>query len=151
MRISDWISDVCFSVLTYNGDITFRGGDRGAPGNPVTFRWTRAVGSTRPVRRGGTHTIKFQQSNHVVFDGFDVRGGTLSCVFSEAHDVTVRDAIIRDCPSHGILGADNNSGSFTLEYSEIFNSGDGTRRHSIYMQSDEVAYPGRSEAHTSEL
>src|SRR3546814_2448272 len=83
--------------------------------------------------------------NHVVFDGFDVRGGTLSCVFSEAHDVTVRDAIIRDCPSHGILGADNNSGSFTLEYSEIFNSGDGTRRHSIYMQSD------RSEEHTSEL
>src|SRR3546814_16876952 len=49
---------------------------------------------------------------------------------------------LRDCPSHGILGADNNSGSFTLEYSEIFNSGYGTRRHSIYMQSDEVAYPG---------
>src|SRR3546814_14053019 len=49
---------------------------------------------------------------------------------------------LRDCPSHGILGADNNSGSFTLEYSEIFNSDDGTRRHSIYMQPDEVAYPG---------
>ncbi|MBP6796752.1 MAG: hypothetical protein KA124_01520, partial [Luteimonas sp.] len=86
--------------------------------------------------------IKFQQSNHVVFEGFDVRGGTSSCLFSEAHDVTVRDSIIRDCPSHGILGADNNSGSFTLEYSEVFNSGSGTQRHSIYMQSDEVAYPG---------
>src|SRR3546814_19046480 len=34
------------------------------------------------------------------------------------------------------------SSDLTLEYSEIFNSGDGTRRHSIYMQSDEVAYPG---------
>src|SRR3546814_11760925 len=80
--------------------------------------------------------------NHVVFDGFDVRGGTLSCVFSEAHDVTVRDAIIRDCPSHGILGADNNSGPFTLEYSEIFTSGDGTRWNSTYRPTAEAAYPG---------
>ncbi|HRP73486.1 MAG TPA: right-handed parallel beta-helix repeat-containing protein [Luteimonas sp.] len=127
---------------TYSGNIIVRSGDRGAAGNPVTFRWNRSTGSTRPVLSGGTHTIKFQQSNHVVFEGFDVRGGSLSCIFSEAHDVTVRDTIVRDCPSHGILGADNNSGSFTLEYSEIFNSGSGTSRHPIYMQSDEVAYPG---------
>lgn len=127
---------------TYDGNIIVRSGDRGAPGNPVTFRWNRSVGSSRPVLQGGTHTIKFQQSNHIVFEGFDVRGGSTSCVFSEAHDVTVRDAIIRDCPSHGILGADNNSGSFTLEYSEIRDSGSGTHRHPIYMQSDQVAYPG---------
>lgn len=126
---------------TYGGDIVVRSGDRGAAGNPVTFRWNRTVGATRPILSGGAHTIKFQQSNHVVFEGFDVRGGTSSCLFSEAHDVTVRDTIIRDCPSHGILGADNNSGSFTLEYSEIFNSGSGTHRHPIYMQSDQVAYP----------
>ena len=127
---------------TYGGDIIVRSSDRGAPGNPVTFRWDRSVGSTRPVLQGGSHTIKFQQSNHVVFEGFDVRGGKSSCLFSEAHDVTVRDTIIRDCPSHGILGADNNSGSFTLEYSEVYNSGAGTHRHPIYMQSDQVAYPG---------
>lgn len=127
---------------TYNGNIVVRSADRGAPGNPVTFRWNRSTGSTRPVLSGGSHTIKFQQSNHVVFEGFDVRGGTSSCIFSEAHDVTVRDTIVRDCPSHGILGADNNSGSFTLEYSEIYNAGAGTHRHPIYMQSDQVAYPG---------
>lgn len=127
---------------TYSGNIVVRSGDRGAAGNPVTFRWNRSVGSTRPVLSGGSHTVKFQQSNHVVFEGFDVRGGTSSCVFSEAHDVTVRDSIIRDCPSHGILGADNNSGSFTLEYSEVYNAGSGTHRHPIYMQSDQVAYPG---------
>jgi hypothetical protein len=126
---------------TYSGNIVVRSGDRGAAGNPVTFRWSRS-GSTRPVLSGGSHTIKFQQSNHVVFEGFDVRGGTSSCIFSEAHDVTVRDTIVRDCPSHGILGADNNSGSFTLEYSEIYNAGSGTHRHPIYMQSDQVAYPG---------
>jgi len=127
---------------TYGGNIVVGSNDSGAAGNPVTFRWNRAVGSTRPVLSGGSHTIKFQQSNHVLFEGFDVRGGSSSCLFSEAHDVTVRDTIIRDCPSHGILGADNNSGSFTLEYSEVYNSGSGTNRHPIYMQSDEVAYPG---------
>ena len=127
---------------TYSGNIVVGSNDRGAPGNPVTFRWNRAVGATRPVLSGGSHTIKFQQSNHVVFEGFEVTGGSSSCIFSEAHDVTVRDVIVRDCPSHGILGADNNSGSFTLEYSEIRNSGSGSQRHPVYMQSDEVAWPG---------
>src|SRR3546814_19119281 len=93
---------------TYNGDIIVRCVDRGAPGNPVTVRWNRSVGSTRPVLHGGQHTIKFQQYNHVVFDGFDVRGGTLSSVFTEAHEVTARDAITPACPSTGTLCADNN-------------------------------------------
>src|SRR5690606_8567636 len=127
---------------TYDGNIVVGGNDGGAPGSPVTIRWNRAAGTTRPVLAGGTHTIKFQQSNHIVFEGFEVTGGSSTCIFSEAHDVTVRDVVVRDCPSHGILGADNNSGSFTLEYSEIRNAGSGTQRHAIYMQSDEVAYPG---------
>ena len=127
---------------TYNGGIVVGENDGGAPGNPVVIRWNRAAGTTRPVLQGGQHTIKFQRSNHVVFEGFEVRGGTSTCVFSEAHDVTVRDALITACPSHGILGADQNSGSFTLEYSEISQTGAGTTRHSVYMQSDEVAYPG---------
>ena len=127
---------------TYGGNVVVGSNDSGAPGNPVTIRWNRAAGSARPVLSGGSHTIKFQQSNHVVFEGFEVTGGSSSCIFSEAHDVTVRDVIVRDCPSHGILGADNNSGSFTLEYSEIRNSGSGSQRHPIYMQSDQVAWPG---------
>lgn len=116
--------------------------DGGAPGNPVIVRWRRVAGATRPVLQGGLHTIKFQQSNHVVFEGFEVRGGANTCVFSEAHDITVRDAVIHACPGHGILGADLNSGSFTLEYSEIYDAGSGSTRHPIYMQSDEIAYPG---------
>ena len=39
---------------------------------------------------GGQHTIKFEQANHLVFEGFDVTGGTSSCIFSEAHEVLVR-------------------------------------------------------------
>lgn len=116
--------------------------DGGAPGNPVIIRWRRVAGASRPALQGGLHTIKFQRSNHVVFEGFEVRGGANTCVFSEAHDITVRDAVIHACPGHGILGADLNSGSFTLEYSEIYDAGSGTTKHPIYMQSDEIAYPG---------
>ena len=113
---------------TYTGGIVVGSEDDGAAGNPVTIRWNRAAGATRPLLSGGQHTIKFEQSNHVVFEGFDVTGGTSSCVFNEAHEVLVRDVLVRDCPSHGILGADQNSGSFTLEYSEVRRSGSGTRR-----------------------
>jgi len=124
------------------GSVVVGEDDGGALGNPVIIRWRREAGATRPVLQGGTHTIKFQRSNHVVFEGFEVRNGTSTCVFSEAHDVTVRDAVIHACPGHGILGADLNSGSFTLEYSEIYDAGSGSTRHPIYMQSDEMAYPG---------
>lgn len=125
----------------YAGNIVVGSDDGGAPGSPVIIRWRSGSGAGRPLLQGGTHTIKFEQSNHVVFEGFEVRGGTSSCVFSEAHDVTVRNAYIHDCPSHGILGADQNSGSFTLEYSEVARSGQGNSRHAIYMQSDEVSFP----------
>lgn len=124
------------------GSVVVGEDDGGAPGNPVIIRWRRVAGATRPALQGGLHTIKFQQSNHVVFEGFEVRGGGNTCVFSEAHDITVRDAVIHACPGHGILGADLNSGSFTLEYSEIYDAGSGSTRHPIYMQSDEIAYPG---------
>ncbi len=126
---------------TYSGGIVVGDDDSGTAASPVTIRWRRVAGATRPVLSGGQHTIKFQQSNHVVFEGFEVTGGSSTCVFSEAHNVTVRDAYIHDCPSHGILGADQNSGSFTLEYSEIARAGAGTSRHAIYMQSDEVTWP----------
>lgn len=126
---------------TYSGDVVVGDDDGGDPGNPVVIKWDRAAGGSRPLLQGGTHTIKFERSNHVVFEGFEVRGGSKTCLFSEADDVIVRDSVIHDCPAHGILGADNNSGSFTLEYSELYNNGNGVLRHTIYMQSDEVEFP----------
>lgn len=127
----------------YEGGIVMGDDDGGSAEAPVVIQWRRGVGATRPVLKGGEyHTLKFAQSNHVVLEGFELTGGPNSCLFSEAHDITVRDVIIRDCPGHGILGADRLSGSFTLEYSEIRNSGDGTGQHPIYMQSDELAFPG---------
>ena len=127
---------------TYSGGIVVGDDDGGSAGRPVTIRWSRGAGQQRPKLSGSVNTIKFEQSNHVVFEGFEVTGGSRSCIFSEAHDVTVRDAYVHDCPAHGILGADQNSGSFTLEYSEVARAGTGDTRHAIYMQSDELAYPG---------
>ena len=135
-------------VVEVDGDAVYPGGivldadDGGRDGKPLVVRWRRDRGGTRPVLEGGDHTIKFERANHVVLEGFEIRGGQRSCIFSEAHDVTVRDSVIHHCPAHGILGADQNSGSFTLEYSEVAHSGQGTRKHAIYMQSDEVAWPG---------
>src|SRR5688572_20735155 len=102
----------------------------------------------RPHLRGGTNTIEFRLANHVVFEGFEVSGtgdsasGTFRCVYHHSHDVVIRDAYIHDCPRHGVLGADNDSGSLTIEYSEIFNAGSNGGNHAVYMATDELAHPG---------
>ena len=49
---------------------------------------------------------------------------------------------MHDCPVHGILGADTDSGSFLLEYVEVHHCGSGDSNHQIYMATDEVAHPG---------
>lgn len=133
-------------VVSVDGGATYQSvvvgsNDAGSAAAPVVIRWS-GTGAARPKLQGGTHTIKFERANHVVFEGFEVTGGTSTCIFNEAHDVTVRDVVVHGCPSHGILGADQNSGSFTLEYSEVYDTGAGTTKHALYMQSDEVAYPG---------
>jgi hypothetical protein len=127
--------------------IVMGAGDGGAPGNPVLVRGL-AVGGQRPILRGGTNTIEFRSSNHVVFEGFEVTGtgnttsGTFRCIYHHAHDITIRNVLVRDCPRHGILGADQDSGSLTVEYSEVRNAGSNGGNHAIYMATDEVAYPG---------
>ncbi len=121
--------------------------DSGAPGNPVILRGIRVMGQ-RPHLRGGFNTIEFRSANHVVFEGFEISGtgntttGTFRCVYHHSHDLVIRDAYIHDCPRHGILGADNDSGSLTVEYSEIFNAGSNGGNHAIYMATDELVYPG---------
>lgn len=129
--------------VTYPGDIVMPAADGGAPGNPVTLR---GVGLTRPRLHGGTNTIEFRLSDHVVFERFEVTGdpvaNTFRCVYHHAHDIVIRDAVIHDCPRHGVLGADQDSGSLTIEYSEIYNAGSNQGNHLIYMASDEFAHPG---------
>jgi hypothetical protein len=129
----------------YAGGVIVPEEDGGAPGNPVILR---GVGPSRPHLSGGTNTIEFRLSDHLVFENFEVSGtgdtltGTFRCVYHHAHDIVVRNVYIHDCPRHGILGADTDSGSLTVEYSEIYNAGSNTGNHAIYMATDEVAHPG---------
>ncbi|RMH38131.1 MAG: hypothetical protein D6689_20090 [Deltaproteobacteria bacterium] len=123
---------------TYAGDVVFD--DPGAPDRPIVVRGVRVDGRP-PVIAGGDTTVEFR-ANHYVFEGFAVTGGSRRCVFHHAHDITIRDSVVYDCPGHGILGADDDSGSLTLSYVEVHDCGDGERHHQIYMATDEDAYPG---------
>lgn len=127
----------------YDGGVVMPEDDGGAPGNPVILR---GVGPTRPHLQGGTNTFEFRLSNHVVMERFEISGSeaddTFRCVYHHAHDIVLRDMLIHDCPRHGVLGADQDSGSLTIEYSEIHNAGSGGGNHLVYMATDEVAYPG---------
>jgi hypothetical protein len=112
----------------------------GVGGNPVVIRGLRVNGN-RPVLAGGTNTIELA-ADHVVFEGFEVTGGSFRCVYHHAHDITVRDVFIHDCTAHGLLGADTDSGSLTLEFSEVARAGNGPSQHAIYMSTDQEAHPG---------
>src|SRR5688572_17476563 len=127
-----------YAGTTYSGGVKLT--RSGSESNKIKIVGVR-VGGARPVLSGSTNTIEFA-GNHYVFEGFDVTGGSSRCVYHHAHDITIRDSVIHDCPSHGILGADSGSGSLTLEYSEVYRSGSGDTRHPIYMATDQAAYPG---------
>jgi MYXO-CTERM domain-containing protein len=131
-------------VVELDGNASYSGGivlDRaGAAGNPITVRGVRVNGK-RPVLTGGTNTIEIR-ADHYVLEGMDITAGSARCVYHHADDVTLRDLVVHDCKAHGLLGADQDSGSLTLEYSEFYGSGSGTGEHQIYMATDEVAHPG---------
>src|SRR6185503_15326989 len=114
-------------VVEVDGNATYAGGivlgRAGAAGNPITVRGIRVNGQ-RPVLSGGTNTIEIQ-GDHYVLEGFDVTQGSFRCVYHHSDDVTMRDLVVHDCPAHGLLGADQDSGSLTLEYSEFYGSGNG--------------------------
>ncbi len=125
-------------AAAYPGDLVFI--RPGQPNRPITIRGVAAPGQ-RPQIRGGRNTVEFR-ANHYVFENFDVSGGSTRCVFHHAHDIVIRDSLIHDCNMHGLLGADEDSGSLLLEAVEVFDCGGGDRHHCIYMATDESAYPG---------
>jgi hypothetical protein len=99
------------------------------------------VGGMRPRIQGGNNTIEVE-ADYVVFEGFDITGGSSRCFFQHGDHNALRDSVVHDCPSQGILGADEDSGTFLLEYVEVHHCGGGDGDHQIYMASDEVAHPG---------
>ncbi|HEX4339980.1 MAG TPA: DNRLRE domain-containing protein [Polyangiaceae bacterium] len=131
-------------VVEVAGGTTYTGGLRftnaGTPSAKITIRGI-SVNGARPKISGGTSTVEFA-GNDYVFDNFEITGGTSRCVFHHANDITIRNTSIHDCAAHGLLGADEDSGSLTLEFSEVYRCGSGTNLHQIYMATDETAYPG---------
>jgi hypothetical protein len=124
---------------TYPGDLIFT--RPGTVVNKITIRGIR-VNGLRPIISGGTNTVEFRLSDHYIFESFDVTGGSFRGIYHHAHDITIRDTVIHHCPAHGLLGADTDSGSLTLEYVEIHHCGNGTGQHPLYMATDEFAHPG---------
>jgi len=131
-------------LVEVDGDHTYQGGvvfqNAGTASQPITIRGVRINGK-RPVLTGGLNTIE-AQANHYVFEGLDLTAGTSRCFYHHAHDIVLRDSVVHDCPTHGILGADTDSGDLLLEYVEVHHCGGGTQHHQIYMATDETAYPG---------
>jgi hypothetical protein len=125
--------------VTYPGDLIFT--TPGTDASKITIRGLR-VNGVRPIISGGTNTVEFRLSDHYVFEGFDVTGGSFRGIYHHAHDITIRDTVVHDCPAHGILGADTDSGSLTMEYVEVYHCGNGTGQHPVYMATDEFAHPG---------
>ena len=113
---------------------------QGTPEQKITIRGVRGADGQRPIIAGGSTTLDVM-SSHVVLR-VDITGGSRRCVFHHANDVTIRDSVIHDCVQDGIIGADNDSGSLTLESSEIDHNGSGDRFHQIYMTTDQNAHPG---------
>ncbi len=122
---------------TYSSVLFERNGE---PNRPITIRGVTQNG-VRPVIQGGQNTIE-AAGNHYVFENLEITGGSFRCFFHRAHDITLRYMTIHDCPAHGILGADDGSGSMLLELSEIYRCGEGDGRHPIYMATDERTHPG---------
>lgn len=128
-------------VVEVTGGATYPGGVRfendGDEDKPIVIR---GVGDKRPVISGAADTIE-AAGDHYVFENLELTGGTKRCFFHHAHDVTLRGAFIHDC-KNGVLGADDDSGSLTIEASELARCGDGTYHHQIYMATDEAKHPG---------
>jgi hypothetical protein len=127
-----------------DGDATYPGGvilrASGAPGARISVKGVRVNGK-RPVISGGTNTVEFRGS-HYLFQGFEVTGGSARCLYHHGDDLTVIDTLVHDCARHGILGADEASGSLSLEYVEVYGCGEGDRAHQLYIATDETAHPG---------
>lgn len=126
---------------TYPGNVHIRPESSGTPENKVTIRGI-SVNGKRPKISGGDEWGIVLHASHIVFENFEVTGAQDYCVVHKADDVTVRHVQVHDCPNHGILGTDEESGSALFEYVEVFRCGSGQQRHQIYMATDETMYPG---------
>lgn len=123
---------------TYPGGVVFE--RAGEPDRKIIVRGVPVDGKL-PVLSGGTNTLE-AAADHYVFENLELTQGSYRCFFHRAHDITLRSSIVHDCPAHGLLGADEGSGTLLLEYTEFYRCGEGDQRHTVYMATDETRHPG---------
>jgi hypothetical protein len=106
----------------------------GSAANRITIRGVRVNGRRPILSSGSTLVVEFRAS-HYVFEGFEATGSGENhrVLYHHADDIRIADTLIRDCPRHGLLGANSDSGSLTLDHVEITNCGNGVYEHAIYM------------------
>jgi Calx-beta domain len=122
---------------TYPGGVLFQ--NHGSAAEKITIRGVRVAG-LRPVVSGGSDGLKLD-ADHYVLESLDFTASTNRCLFLQGDDLLVRDTVVHDCPHHGILGADQDTGDVTLEHVEVHHNGSGTQYHQIYMSADEEQFP----------
>lgn len=131
-------------VVEIVGGYSYVGGTKfersGTAEAKITIRGVPRNGKL-PILQGGQNTIE-AAGDHYVFENLEITGGARRCFFHHAHDITLRASLVRDCPQQGILGADTDSGSLTVELCEVTRSGSGTYNHPLYIATDEKAHPG---------
>lgn len=131
---------------TYPGGVIFR--RAGSLQNRISIKGV-LINGNRPLISGGTDGVHFWTdfpysgpgADHYTFEGFEVTGATNRGIFHQSKDLVLRDVVVHNC-MHGILGADQGSGSCLLEYSEVYSCGSGQSYHQVYMAIDEVHNPG---------
>jgi hypothetical protein len=118
----------------------------GTAANPIIIQGIPDANGNRPVISGNLppddSTVMFASSHHMVFQGFEVTAGNRRCVYNQANNITMRNTVVRNCPEHGILGADFGSGTLVLEQVEVHHCGLGDFKHQVYIATDEESFPG---------
>jgi hypothetical protein len=132
------------------GPVTF---DRpGTSAQPITIRGLR-VNGVRPTLAGSDANgftlfmrTRSVQMGYYLIEGFEITGGTQACVRNQARDVAYRDIKVYNCPRHGLLSHDFNSGNLSISFAEFTGIG-GTyagenTKHPIYVTSSQDTLPG---------
>lgn len=132
------------TILVYHSSTAYGSTRLTRPGtaaNKITIRGVPSALGERPIISGGANTIE-AAANHYLIENLDIRGGTSRCFFHKANDITLKNSIIRNCPAHGILSADEGSGNLTIDAVEVTASGSGTYEHPVYVTTDQKNFPG---------
>jgi hypothetical protein len=134
----------------------------GTASQPITIHGIVDGSGRRPVIKCGVNAtgefsaVEFRMANHWVFENIEIDGnrtggnafdanqltGTHRLIRTQSDDITLRNVYLHNCPAHGILSNDENSGSLTLEYSEVADCGNSDTRHSVYISTDPASFPG---------